>query len=202
MGLGTDENNPEDRDRGAVVTVAAASGIAVDRVSSGDHVARRLQIEATLVQSFLASLKAEFGDDDVLVADMIEGSTRINELLSTAGLRVLELESMQDGIKATIAKLRQRDARFARQINALRDAMRNAMSASDARRLELPSMTLSMAASPRRLKITDETLIPEAFWVTKRELSKQDIAAFLKEGKSIPGAALDNGGDVLRILPS
>lgn len=166
----------------------------------GHQVARLLANESAHVEAFVGKLKAEFGDDDQLVSDMIEGSTNLHELLSTAALRVLELEAAQDGIKASVAKLRQRSERFERQITALREAMRGAMSSAEMKKLELPAATLSLAAAPRRLRVVDEAQIPEEFWVMKRELSKAKVADALKDGEPVPGAILDNGSDVIRIL--
>ena len=161
---------------------------------------RRLKFEGNAAKTFIAQLKAEFGDDDQLVADMIEGSTDLHELLSAAALRVTELEASQDGIKAAVAKLRQRNARFERQIAALRSGMHAAMSAAAVRKLELAAVTLSIAATPRRLKVVDEAQVPDEFW--RRELDKPKLADALKGGAHVPGAQLDNGGDTIRIIPS
>lgn len=163
--------------------------------------ARLLALEADLVTSFIGRLKAEFGDDDVLVADMIEGSTSIHELLEAASLRVFALEANMHGIKDTIAKLRQRNSRFERQVNSLREGMRAAMSAAEQSTIELAAVTVCLASAPRRLAVIDPSVIPSEFWKHPLpELDKRALADALKCGKDIPGARLDNGGDIIKIL--
>lgn len=50
---------------------------------------------------------------------------------------------------------------------------------------------------PQKLIVTDETKIPEKFFKVKKELNKADLNKAFKEGESIDGVTLDNGGFTL-----
>jgi hypothetical protein len=47
--------------------------------------------------------------------------------------------------------------------------------------------------------VLDETLIPDAFFKTKKELSKTLLKEALSTGQEVPGAVLDNGDVAVRI---
>ena len=57
------------------------------------------------------------------------------------------------------------------------------------KRYETPLFKLSTRKS-QAVEIVDETELPDAFWVVKKEVSKSAISAALKEGGEVPGAFL------------
>lgn len=62
-------------------------------------------------------------------------------------------------------------------------------------RLVTPEFTASLRPVPPGLVVTDESLIPDTYWVPQPpKLSRQEVLAALKAGTSVSGAALSNGG--------
>jgi len=57
------------------------------------------------------------------------------------------------------------------------------------KRYETALFKLSTRRS-QAVEIVDETEVPDAFWVVKKEVSKSAISAALKEGGEVPGAFL------------
>lgn len=57
-------------------------------------------------------------------------------------------------------------------------------------KIECPEFSISLAKCPVSVEITDESLIPEQFFRIKKEISKSDIATFLKEHGELDGAKL------------
>lgn len=67
-----------------------------------------------------------------------------------------------------------------------------AMDAMGWRKKEWPEATVSLRAGQPNVIITDETQLPEIFIRIRLEPDKESLRAALKDGASIPGAALTN----------
>lgn len=143
---------------------------------------------------------AETGDDDEqLVHDMIEGETSFLELLSKILDAKREAETMQEAIKQRIKDLGERAKRYENKSERLRSIVYEAMRLVDMRKIELPEATLSIGAARQAVQIIDPDLLPPDCVKVTRTPDKTEIAKRLKDGASVPGAALSNGGETLTI---
>jgi hypothetical protein len=67
-------------------------------------------------------------------------------------------------------------------------------------RLELPTHTLTIKATPPKAVITDEAALPSKFFVPQDpKLSLKAVSEALKSNEHVPGATLSNGGSTLQI---
>lgn len=156
--------------------------------------------EAEAVASLLANIRDVIADDDDAREDAIEGETNFKEAIAAAVSRVAEVEAFSEAIKAQSDKLRGRRDRLENQAELLRAAITSAMQTAEIDKIELPSHTLTIKATPPKAVITDEAALPSKFFVTQEpKLSLKAVGDALKAGETIPGATLSNGGSTLQI---
>ena len=163
-------------------------------------VVRELHVEAQSLLGLLATYRGVIGDDQIALADMIEGQTDIFPLVETILARIQDVEAMAEATTIQQSNLQNRKKRFEKQAEDLRAVLLEVMTAAGSRYLELPSATLSVTPTPQNIEITDESQIPSDYW--KRadpKLDRTALKAALKEGTAVPGACLDNGGETLTI---
>jgi uncharacterized phage infection (PIP) family protein YhgE len=156
--------------------------------------------EAEAAKSLLANYRDVIADDDEAREDAIEGETNLKEAIGAAVARVAEIDAMSEAIKTQADKLRSRRDRLENQAELLRAAIANAMQTAEIDKLELPSHTLTIKATPAKATITDEAAIPSKFFVPQDpKLSLKAVGDALKAGETVPGATLSNGGSTLQI---
>jgi hypothetical protein len=159
----------------------------------------QLAKETAAAQVLKAALLEQTDDPDAL-ADTIEGATNLHEAIAAVMAAIDEDTLLHDGIDGMLTNLATRRARVEARMKRRRLAIERAMMAGELPKLELPQATLSIRRVPASLHIVSESLIPERFWVPQPpKLDKKDLAAALKAGQDIPGAALDNGSTTLAI---
>jgi hypothetical protein len=89
--------------------------------------------------------------------------------------------------------MRERAARLATRAEKKRQLVGDAMAQADLKRVTLPDLTLSLRPGPAPLMVTDEGVIPEAFWKAQPpKIDRHGLSQALKAGESIPGAILGN----------
>ncbi len=150
------------------------------------------------IERFLAA-NPILQDDDMLRADMLEGSTSLHEATREMLRKIQERQALVAGIELWIGTLKQRLERFEMGIEGGRRVLFSLMQAAGLKRLELPEATLSVAAGPPKVIITDDAKVPDAMCRIVREPMKNKIRQALKDGETVPGAVLSNGEDRLTI---
>ncbi len=144
----------------------------------------------------------ELAEDDVLRADMIEGSSDLHEVLALLLDRMRESEALAEAITARIKSMQERRARIEGREVSLRALMFSLMEAADLRKVELPEATLSFRNTPPKLVVVDEAKIPSMFFEQKPVLDKVHLKSALASGNLIEGASLSNGGVSLVVRAS
>ncbi len=150
------------------------------------------------IERFLAA-NPILQDDDMLRADMLEGSTNLHEATREMLRYIQERQAMVAGIELWRDTLKQRLDRFELGIEGGRRVLFSLMQAAGLRSLQLPEATLSIGAGPPKVIITDEAKVPDAMCRIVREPNKTKIKQAIKDGEAVPGALLSNGEDRLTI---
>jgi hypothetical protein len=166
--------------------------------------ARTVSREAQAAKMLLDSVHQHFCDDADAAFTVVEGETSLFEVIDEILIRLSEIDAHVDGIRAAGAKLAARSNRLQIQAERLTASLLLAMDTVGLKKLERPAATLSIAKVPDKAVITSEESLPSSFLVEKTEIKpdKKAILAALKEGQTIPGAELSNGGVTLKILRS
>ena len=159
-----------------------------------------LQAEAEAARTLLLNLRDVIGDDDATAQDMIEGETSLMEAIDAALDRLNEIDAFTEAITAMRKKLGERSERLENQAERIRTSLSLALSMSGLRKVERPIGTLSLRAVAPAATITNEADIPSQFWKAQPpKLDKKAILDALKDGVTIAGAELSNGGETISI---
>ena len=165
--------------------------------------AHKLYVEINAARMLLTNMADILGEDSELRADMLEGSTNLNEVVDAAMRRLVELAAMRKALSASRDALKKRDTRFEIQEESLKTLLLEALNVAEKKRHECAYGTLSRAAVPPKVIVTDESAVPQRFWKQPEpQLDKRALLAALKElaaDGTIPGATLSNGGVTLKI---
>lgn len=129
-----------------------------------------------------------------------------NDTLESLGLeddfkdKSLNVAGYFQNIDAEITALKEAEQRIATRRKAMESHSQSLksyllinMQRTGIMKIECPEFSISLAKCPASVEITDESLIPEQFFRIKKEISKSDIAAFLKEHGELDGARLVSG---------
>jgi hypothetical protein len=118
-------------------------------------------------------------------AHKAEGYTRL----------ILKWESEIDAAAAEIKRIQAIKKTKENSVARLKETLLHALQVfgqedkTGMKRYETALFKLSTRKS-QAVEIVDETELPDAFWVVKKEVSKSAIAASLKDGGEVPGAFL------------
>ncbi len=156
---------------------------------------------AEILKSQMADI---FADDHDLLQDTLEGETDLFEMVDQALWQMANDKQLIEGIKIILGEASQRKSRIEKRYSLLLAAVLNACQVAETKKIERPLATVSVSATKRKLVISDETLIPDNYWqpqdpkLDKKSLDL-DVRDAEKNGRVIPGAGLDNGGEQVNI---
>lgn len=144
-------------------------------------------------------IRAEYPDDEDLIAGMVEGETDAGEALDDLLDVEAHARTMIEANKARMNEIKDRNARFALRIDACRSGMLALLDATEMSKWERPEATVSKSrVAPSLIGDSADGLPPE-FQRIKVEPDKPAIKNALKDGKAIPGWTLSNGGETVTI---
>lgn len=151
-----------------------------------------------LKRRLLASMP-ELAEDDETLFDTLDGLTELTDQIGALLRSANEQTADAEGIKAYVAQLTERKKRLEATAGKKRAIAQNFMRDCGIAKLSLPDFTASVRAVPPGVVIFSAESLPDEFVKIERVPDKAAIKKALKEGRQIPGAQLDNGGETLSI---
>lgn len=143
---------------------------------------RSLQYRAEALKRGIESLRDLCGDDEELLADMIEGQIDLDRFAD----KCLEMEAEDamraEALKSHIERLEVRRKRFVDRAARVRSTLAHVMSHAETRKLERPGGTISLRNLPPDIIIASEEDIPASYW--KRPDPKLDRATLRKDAQT------------------
>jgi hypothetical protein len=142
----------------------------------------------------LIAVEPSIADDPILMRDMIEGEDT-EDYLATIDRVIrcaIEADALADAAKARKADITERQNRFERRRDVLRQVAFEALEVLGIHRRETAEFTASISARPPKVQIVDETALPASYIRTRTEPDKAAIYTALKAGAEIEGATLSN----------
>ncbi len=153
----------------------------------------RMQIEKFLADHPILA------DDEMLRADMLEGSTSLHEAAREMVRKIGERQALIAGLEIWMDTLTQRINRLGLGVDGARRILFLLMQSAGLRHLQLPEATLSIRSGSPKVIITDEAVLPDAFVRIKREPDKARIKVALQDGTQVPGATLSNAEEYITV---
>jgi hypothetical protein len=156
--------------------------------------ALRLQIEALLREY------PELADDEFLRADMLEGETGINEVLTAIHRMIEDSKALREGTQPRIDDLVARSRRFQKRIDFGRDLIAKILEAANLKKIELAEATFSLRKGyPQLVGDPDPLVLPDELVKIVRSVDRKKIKEALEQGQAVEGCSLSNGPPLLTI---
>jgi hypothetical protein len=147
----------------------------------------------------LLAMYPELAEDEILLVDMLEGSTDLVEFVRMLERRRQEAAALTEAVTMNIDALSARRTRFERREQGIRDLMFKMLQLAHLKKLEMPEATVSVRAGVPKVLVTDEAALPDEYCRIKREPDRAKIKQALSEFKPVPGATLSNAEDTFAI---
>jgi hypothetical protein len=162
-----------------------------------DPIANTLRREADAARSLMQEL-AEY--DDETRHDMAEGETSFFEAIDAALVEMDQCAEIVAGCDAQIAMYQARRGKFKDRADRVRGLIEQAMVIADISSIRRPMATLTVRATKPAPLVSDEAAIPSRFWKPQPpKLDKTAINQAVKDGETVPGVTMTNGGTSLQI---
>lgn len=92
-----------------------------------------------------------------------------------------------------------REKRFEAKADSMKDVVGLIMSCAKETKYQGVAGTVSVKAIPPKPVVLDESLVPPLYFKVERSIQKSLINEAIKNGETIPGVSLDNGGSSISI---
>ena len=156
----------------------------------------QLTRELSHYEYFRERLAAQFPEaDEETLLDTLEGMTELHEMIAAVVRARLDDLTLVAALKSRISDMQERLSRIGHRADVMKDVVVTVMDRAGINKISEADFTLTLRPISPPLKITNEGLIPEEFWRPQSpRLDKRELINVLKEGNSVPGAVLGNGG--------
>lgn len=130
-------------------------------------------------------------DDDVALADTLEGITHLHEAIEHMVDKIAEDDEAIAGLAMRRNSLDARKKRIEKRYDKRRDLLLEVLQKVGKKRIDHPEFTITRLNSRQHVVIMDEGKIPHNMWRTQPSLpDKKTIMDILKQGLEVPGAEL------------
>jgi hypothetical protein len=131
--------------------------------------------------------------DEVTLADTLEGATSLHEAITAVIRSALEDEAMAGALRGRMNELEVRLRRIEHRAEKKRELVLATMGNAGVSKIVAPDVTLSLRPAPPSVVVTDESLVPEWFWIPQApKLDRRRMLEVLKAGEQVLGAELAN----------
>jgi len=138
-------------------------------------------------------------DDDPDKLEMLNTEADFNGLMEWALTKRNESLALAEANKELSGLYEKRKKSFEGKANQMKDIVGWILHEAKETKFKGASATVSITRKPPALVVTDETKIPGEYFKTERTLMKAELNKAFKEGKSIAGTTLSNGGETIMI---
>ena len=137
----------------------------------------------------------ELVDNPDVPTEMLEESLNsIDDEIDTKAENIAKviksIESDIAGLKGEEKRLADRRKSLEGRIDNLKEYVEGSMRAVGKEKIRGKVFTLGIQRNAPSVDVIDEDVIPEQYFITKKELSKKDVLVALKKGEEVPGAAI------------
>lgn len=138
--------------------------------------------------------------DDTTLMDTLQGATNLTEAIAEIIRATLMDEAMLRGLTSRLQDLTTRLDRLRAAVLAKKKVARDAMEEAGIEKIVEPDFTVSLRTAPGGVLITNESEIPEWFWIPQPpKLDRKRILRTLNAGEDVAGVALANSQVTLAI---
>ena len=126
------------------------------------------------------------GEDELLFADMLEGSTDLFEIVGKLHQRMAADQELVAGITERQAELAERKRRLSARIDATKATVGKFLRAAKLPKIEMAEATYAVRDGKPSLTVVNHDAVPEALTRVKREPDKAAINAAYAAAEALP----------------
>jgi len=152
-------------------------------------------IDTARIEALRDAIRAQYPDDDDLLADMIEGETDAIDLIDRLHDEAEEARTMASALKDREREMAERRARMEQRQEARKEAIDRIMRVIGLEKIERPMATFSFRRNPPRLVVRDPGLVPDDLC----RIERKPLLAEIRKAGDVPGVEWTNGGTSLSI---
>lgn len=130
-------------------------------------------------------------DDDVALADTLEGITHLHEAIEYTVQKIAEDEEMLCGMAERANALATRGKRIGDRVTRMRRLILETLQKTGQKRIDHPEFTISRSKGRLSVVVEDQQKLPDRFLKDQEKLpDKTKIKEALDQGIKVPGAKL------------
>lgn len=149
--------------------------------------------EVTRQIDALIAAYPELAEDESLRADMVEGETGLDQVISRALDHMAEADMMVNAISERCSQQQERQKRYERRSDAMRGLIKDLMIHANLKSIPLPEATLTLSRGRETVNVFSAGDLPQGYTRLTVAPDRKAIADAIKGGTDIPGAELVMG---------
>ena len=155
-----------------------------------------LRLEAAHYRDLAKQLKLAYGEiDEETLSDTLEGLSDFPQMIEEVVRSSLDDGAMIVGLRSRLEEMSARLTRLKARYDKKRELACWAMGSSGIGKLKAADFSVSLAQGGQRLEITDETVIPQIYFIPQApKLDRTSLADALKRGENIEDSHLVQSG--------
>lgn len=137
------------------------------------------------------ALALEEDDGEELAGRLAEIDMAIEDKADNYAVIIADLNAQEDKLKTEIDRLTKRRQTLRNNADRMKQSLQQAMETVGKEKMKTDYYSYTIQKNPPKLVLDDEEIVPNDYFVTKRELDKASLKDALKAGQEVRGAHLE-----------
>ena len=147
--------------------------------------------ELTAEFEAVLALALEEDDGEELAGRLAEIDMAIEDKADNYAVIIADLNAQEAKLKTEIDRLTKRRQTLRNNADRMKQSLQQAMETVGKEKMKTDYYSYTIQKNPQKLILDDEEIVPEDYFVTKRELDKALLKDALKAGQEVRGAHLE-----------
>ncbi len=147
--------------------------------------------ELTAEFEAVLAIALEEDDGEELAGRLAEIDMAIEDKADNYAVIIADLNAQEAKLKAEIDRLTKRRQTLRNNADRMKQSLQQAMETVGKEKMKTDYYSYTIQKNPPKLILDDEEIVPEDYFVTRRELDKVSLKDALKAGQEVRGAHLE-----------
>lgn len=147
--------------------------------------------ELTAEFEAVLAIALEEDDGEELAGRLAEIDMAIEDKADNYAVIIADLAAQESKLKAEIDRLTKRRQTLRNNAERMKQSLQIAMETVGKEKMKTDYYSYTIQKNPPKLVLDDEEIVPEDYFVTRRELDKVSLKDALKAGQEVRGAHLE-----------
>lgn len=147
--------------------------------------------ELTAEFEAVLAIALEEDDGEELAGRLAEIDMAIEDKADNYAVIIADLNAQEAKLKAEIDRLTKRRQTLRNNADRMKQSLQQAMETVGKEKMKTDYYSYTIQKNPPKLVLDDEEIVPNDYFVTKRELDKASLKDALKAGQEVRGAHLE-----------